>query len=119
MLEEGLPLVGFRDCDIRGVFGNEISVELAYRLGRAIGSVARDSKAAIGGDFRQSTPELLDALKRGLMESGAHVFDFGQLTTPAYYFGKHHLGVNTGVMVTASHNPASWNGFKPVIGDKP
>ncbi len=120
MHEERIPVVVFRDCDIRGLrSGDEISDEFAYLVGRAIGTIAHEGRAVIGGDFRQSTPELLAALERGMVESGARVFNVGQLTTPAYYFARRHLNVKTGVMVTASHNPPLWNGFKPILGDLP
>ena len=119
MRQKGIPLTGFKECDIRGVFGVEITPELAYRLGWAIGSKAVDQKVVVGGDFRKSTPQLLDELKRGLVSSAASVYDLGQLSTPGYYFARRKLGVKAGVMVTASHNPPDYNGFKPVLGDRP
>jgi phosphomannomutase/phosphoglucomutase len=112
-------LTGFKECDIRGEFGTEITAELAYRLGRAVGSVTRQQKVVIGGDFRTSTPELLAEVKRGLIESDSAVYDLGQVSTPCYYFARRRLVVTTGVMVTASHGPPDHNGFKPVLGELP
>lgn len=119
MSQAEIPLAAFRDCDIRGELPLEIVPELTYRLGRAIGTLTPDRRVIVGGDFRLSTPQLLADLKRGLVESGARVLDLGQLSTPAYYFARRHLGIKAGVMVTASHNPPRWNGFKPVLGDYP
>lgn len=119
MSQAEIPLTAFRDCDIRGELPLEIVPELTYRLGRAIGTLAPDREVIVGGDFRLSTPQILADLKRGLVESGVRVFDLGQLSTPAYYFARRYLGIKTGVMVTASHNPPQWNGFKPVLGDYP
>jgi len=122
MQAQGIPeksLIAFKECDIRGEYEHEITPDFAYKLGRAIGTIARDKRAIIGGDFRLSTPLLLDELRRGLIESGTAVVDLGQLSTPAYYFARQKLGIKTGVMVTASHNPSGWNGFKPALGDLP
>jgi phosphomannomutase / phosphoglucomutase len=119
MPQQGIHLDVFKECDVRGEIPDQMTEDLAYKFGRAIGTLADQQKVVIGGDFRVSTPMLMEALKRGLVESGVTVYDLGQLSTPAYYFGKRHLGVKTGVMVTASHNPPIWNGFKPTIGDMP
>jgi phosphomannomutase/phosphoglucomutase len=84
-----------------------------------MGTLSPERRAVLGGDFRKSTLTLMGELKRGLMDSGVHVIDLGQLSTPGYYFARRHLGIDTGVMVTASHSPAQWNGFKPVLGALP
>lgn len=114
-----LPLDGFRDCDIRGVMDTDITTGFAYKLGRALGTLSPNPTVITGGDFRASTPALLAELARGLSASGKDVVMLGQLTTPGYYFARRHLGITTGVMVTASHNPATWNGFKPIIRSYP
>jgi phosphomannomutase/phosphoglucomutase len=119
MSKEAIPLTGFKDCDVRGEFGTEVTEALAYRVGRAIGSVVREPAVVVGGDFRTSTPELMEELKRGLVESGVVVYDLGQVSTPCYYFARRKLGIKAGVMVTASHSPSIYNGFKPVLGDLP
>ncbi len=103
---------GFRDCDVRGALGTDIDETLAYRIGRAIATMKGPGKAVVGGDFRLSTPDLMRQLIRGLNDSGMDVVDLGQLTTPGYYFARRHLGLTTGIMVSASHSPADWNGFK-------
>lgn len=119
MSQTGIQLSAFKECDLRGELGSEITEDLAYKLGRAIGSRIAEKKIVLGGDFRLSTPSLMAAVRRGLVESGVLVYDLGQLSTPAYYFARRKLGVLAGVMVTASHSPAGWNGFKPVLGKFP
>ncbi len=113
------PLTAFKECDLRGENQRDVTPELAYRLGRAMGTISPVKRAIIGGDFRLSTPELLTALEQGFIESGLHVVNLGQLSTPGYYFARRKLGIDTGVMVTASHSPPGWNGFKPAIGHFP
>lgn len=119
MCEARIPVSGFKECDIRGEFGSEITRELAYRLGRALGTLAEDKEVLIGGDFRLTTPVLMEELSRGAVESGSRVCELGLVTTPAYYFARRRLGMRTAVMVTASHSPPSHNGFKPVLGELP
>jgi phosphomannomutase/phosphoglucomutase len=109
----------FKDCDIRGVYGPELSEYTALRLGRAVGTRLAGQQVVVGGDLRVSTPALKAALIAGLRASGAHVIDLGLLPTPAFYFGKKRLGAYGGAMVTASHNPARYNGFKLMFGDLP
>ncbi len=119
MSEEGIPLTAFKDCDVRGEYGTEVNGTLAYRIGRALGSRSKKPRAIVAGDFRISTPELMRELTAGLVESGVVVYDLGQVSTPSYYFARRRLGIETGVMVTASHSPSAYNGFKPVLGDLP
>lgn len=119
MREAGIPLTSFKECDIRGEFRSEVNEGLAYKLGRAFGSIAKERKVVLGGDFRTSTPALTGPLKRGLAESGMVVYDLGQVSTPAYYFARRKLGIRPGIMVTASHSPESYNGFKPVLDELP
>lgn len=114
-----VPVSGFRECDIRGTLDAEITGALAYKLGRALGTLSGDDPVVVGGDFRASTPALLADLMQGLVDSGNPVIALGQVTTPAYYFARRHLHITTGVMVTASHNPAHWNGFKIITGNHP
>jgi len=114
-----LPLTAFKECDLRGENQRDVTPELAYRLGRAMGTISPIKRAVIGGDFRLSTPELLASLEQGFIESGLHVVNLGQLSTPGYYFARRKLGIDTGVMVTASHSPPEWNGFKPAVGHYP
>jgi len=115
----------FKDCDIRGVYGSELNEETALLLGRVVGTRLAGRWAnpvrgiVVGGDLRLSTPSLKASLIEGLRASGAEVIDLGILPTPAFYFGKKRLGAHGGVMVTASHNPPRYNGFKLIFGELP
>jgi phosphomannomutase/phosphoglucomutase len=109
----------FKECDIRGPYPEQVNEELAYRLGLAVAARAQPPQVVVAGDVRQSTPALKASLIAGLCEGGVVVFDCGLLPTPAYYFARRHLGVWAGVMVTASHSPPHYNGFKPILGPLP
>jgi phosphomannomutase/phosphoglucomutase len=114
-----IPDVVFRDYDIRGIADTEINADFANRLGRALGTLARRSGEEtiyIGRDARLSSSELASALQAGLISCGINVVDLGELTTPTLNFAIHYGGhANSGIMVTASHNPAIYNGFKIII----
>lgn len=109
----------FKACDIRGVFGEELSADTARLLGQAIGTRMAGKVVAVAGDLRASTPALLDELIRGLLSTGAQVVSFGTVPTPVFYFGKDLVKAAAGIMVTASHNPRQYNGFKVILGDLP
>ncbi|MCM8763988.1 MAG: phosphomannomutase/phosphoglucomutase [Candidatus Omnitrophica bacterium] len=109
----------FKACDIRGRYGDELTEEIAYRIGRAIGTLCRDKKIVVGGDLRISTPELKRALTNGITSSGCDVFDINTVPTPVFYFTLRHFSLNCGVQVTGSHNPPSDNGMKIVAGKNP
>jgi phosphomannomutase/phosphoglucomutase len=109
----------FKDCDIRGVYPEEVDEGLARGLGRAVAAVAVPGDVAVGGDVRLTTPALKEALVAGLVEGGRNVVDLGILPTPAYYFEMDRLSIPAGVIVTGSHNPANYNGFKPKLGPLP
>ena len=109
----------FKTCDIRGLYGTEIVEDTGYRLGRAVGERLAGKEIVVGSDLRISTPLLKKALVDGLVASGGQVIDLGTLPTPAFYYGKRHFGAPGGVMVTASHNPATYNGFKVMLGESP
>jgi phosphomannomutase / phosphoglucomutase len=109
----------FKSCDIRGAFGDEVTVEHAQLLGHAIAFRQDPGVVLVGGDARLSTPALKDALIEALLLGGVRVVDLGVVPTPAFYFARRKLGIMTGVMVTASHNPPGDNGFKLTIGDLP
>ena len=109
----------FRAYDIRGVLGKTLTNGVARQIGRAIGSEARDRglrEIAVGRDGRLSGPELAAALIEGLRSTGCDVIDIGAAPTPVLYFATYHLNVGSGVMVTGSHNPPDYNGFKIVLG---
>ena len=109
----------FKACDVRGVYPGEIDERSAYRIGRAVGTILGTGTVVVGGDVRLSTASLKAAIVKGLAESGCAVADIGIVPTPAFYFAKRRLGTRGGVMVTASHNPPEYNGFKIVLGDLP
>jgi len=111
-----------REYDIRGIVGQTLSAVDARALGRAFGSLARrrGSKAiAIGYDGRHSSPMLAEAVTEGLVASGIDVVDIGRGPTPMLYFAAHTLEVGGGVMVTGSHNPPDYNGFKLTLDKAP
>lgn len=113
------PASIFRAYDIRGVVGETLSSEIAEAIGRAIGSEARGkslSRVAVARDGRLSGAELLAALSRGLVASGVDVIDVGAVPTPVLYYAAQELAGGSGVMVTGSHNPPDYNGFKIVLG---
>ncbi len=112
------PSAIFRAYDIRGVVGQDITAELAYLIGRAIGSEAHERgqrRVVVGRDGRLSGPQLLAELSRGLVASGREVVDIGEVPTPLLYFATHYLETGSGVMLTGSHNPPEYNGFKIVL----
>ncbi|OOZ37451.1 hypothetical protein BOW51_02350 [Solemya velesiana gill symbiont] len=114
-----LPRGIFLTFDIRGVVGDTLTTNVAFELGRAIGSEAYDrgeQEVIVGWDGRDSGPTLSEALCRGLMDSGRDVVRVGMVPTPLLYFATHFLGSNTGVMITGSHNPPEYSGLKIVIG---
>ncbi|NLN60319.1 MAG: phosphomannomutase/phosphoglucomutase [Deltaproteobacteria bacterium] len=109
----------FREYDIRGVVDTDLTPEFVLRLGRAIGTCARDGAVqtlALGRDCRLSSENLHETLKRGLNLAGVDVLDIGLCTTPMLYFAIRHLRTGGGVMITGSHNPPDFNGFKICIG---
>ncbi|MFJ4144945.1 phosphomannomutase/phosphoglucomutase [Pseudomonas sp. NPDC089734] len=113
-----LPDNIFRAYDIRGVFGDTLNAETAYWIGRAIGSESlaqNEPNVSVGRDGRLSGPELVQQLIQGLHDSGCHVSDVGLVPTPALYYAANVLAGKTGVMLTGSHNPKDYNGFKIVI----
>jgi phosphomannomutase/phosphoglucomutase len=112
----------FKACDIRGVVGEELNEAVARRIGRALGRMmlARGAgPVCLGGDFRRSTPVLKRAVCDGLLSAGMLVRDVGQAPTPAVYFAGRHLNCPHTVIVTASHNPARYNGIKFMIAGRP
>jgi len=109
----------FKGCDIRGRYRSELTPEFALDLGRSVGTRLQGGRLLVGGDARPSTPLLKGALVQGLIDTGCHVTDLGQIPTSALYFAQDHLGVKPVVMVTASHNPPGYNGFKLMLGEGP
>ncbi len=109
----------FKPCDIRGLYGDELTDDDAHAIGRAVATRCEGARVAVGGDGRRSTPALRDALTHGLLAAGADVVDLGTLPTPAFNYALREVVHCPGVMVTASHNPAEYNGFKVASHDGP
>ena len=108
----------FKAYDIRGIIGSTLDSSVAQRIGQAFGSaiLAKGGKTVvIGRDGRLSGPELSTALAAGLQAAGIDVIDLGMVATPMVYFGTHVLEAQSGIMVTGSHNPPDYNGFKMVL----
>lgn len=108
----------FRAYDIRGIVDKDLSEDVAEQIGHAIGSEAVDRgchQIVVARDGRLSGPALQAAIQRGIMRSGADVIDIGAVPTGVLYFATHHLQTGCGVMVTGSHNPPDYNGFKIVL----
>lgn len=110
----------FREYDIRGIAGNEITEDLAYRLGLAYAALlpANEQRAIVTGrDVRLSGQGIQAAVIRGLTDAGRDVVDIGMVPTPLAYYAVHTLDVAGCIMITASHNPADYNGFKMMVGE--
>ncbi|MGE4594815.1 MAG: phosphomannomutase/phosphoglucomutase, partial [Gammaproteobacteria bacterium] len=108
----------FKAYDIRGIVEDELTPDVVRAIGRAIGSESIDKGergVAVGRDGRLSGMMLMDSLKAGLIESGCHVIDVGMVPTPLVYFSTYTKGATSGVMITGSHNPPEYNGFKIMI----
>jgi len=113
-----LPGAIFRAYDIRGVVGDSLTPETAYWIGRAIGSESLaqgEPNISVGRDGRLSGPVLVEQLIQGLLDCGCQVSDIGMVPTPVLYYAANILAGKSGVMLTGSHNPPDYNGFKIVI----
>jgi phosphomannomutase / phosphoglucomutase len=109
-----LPASIFREYDIRGVVGTELTEATATRIARAYAAWLKTPGATVvvGRDNRTSSPALAAAARDGLVASGHHVIEIGTVISPIFYFASAHWGHQAGMMVTASHNPPEFNGFK-------
>jgi phosphomannomutase len=110
-------LAGFKAYDLRGRVPDELDEELAELIGRAYARFLRPKRVAVGRDMRLSGPALVTALTKGLVASGVDVIDIGEVGTEEVYFATFSLSLDGGIMVTASHNPADYNGMKFVARD--
>ena len=113
-----LPAEIFKAYDIRGVVDKALSEDVVTRIGQALGTEALSlgqRSIIIGRDGRLSGPRLVKALSEGIMSAGCDVVDVGMAPTPAIYFATFHLGTQSAVAVTGSHNPPDYNGLKIVI----
>ena len=105
----------FREYDIRGIYGTELDEETAYYIGRAYGTKLLEvgkHKTVVAHDNRLSSPSLSKRMIEGLLETGIDVIDLGLATTPMCYFAANYYKTNASMMITASHNPKEYNGFK-------
>ena len=105
----------YRGYDIRGIYGEDLDEEVAYKIGQGFGSYISElgkTKAIVGQDNRSSSPSLSKALIEGVLSTGIDVVNIGLVTTPMYYFSWQYLNIPSGLMITASHNPKEYNGFK-------
>jgi phosphomannomutase/phosphoglucomutase len=109
----------FRAYDIRGIVGETLTPAIVTQIGQAIGSEAEargQQTIVVACDGRLSGPQLKDALIQGLLATGQDVIDIGMVPTPVLYFATYYLKTGSGVMVTGSHNPPNYNGFKIMLG---
>jgi phosphomannomutase len=102
----------FKAYDIRGIYGRDLTDEVAYRIGRAYATFTNARTVAVGRDIRPHSVPLFRALARGLNEQGADVLDLGLCSTPQSYHANGRLAADGSIMITASHNTGEWNGFK-------
>jgi len=102
----------FKAYDVRGIYKKDIDEDLAYKIGRAFVYYLGAKTVAVGRDMRGSSVPLSQSLIKGMRDSGADVLDIGLASTDMLYFASIHLGTDGAIMVTASHNPSQYNGFK-------
>ena len=116
-----VPKQIFRQYDVRGIVGSELTPEFGRTLGRAFASagwkrIGRAPVLAVGRDNRPSGEALARGVRQGIQDAGGTAVDIGMVPTPALYFAVHHLATDGGMQVTGSHNPPEFNGFKMVLG---
>ena len=104
----------FKAYDIRGQIPNELNADICYRIGNATGAFLSAKTVVVGRDMRLTSDEFAEAVVKGLTEAGVQVLDIGMCGTEMVYFATGHLSADGGIMVTASHNPADYNGLKLV-----
>lgn len=108
----------FRAYDIRGIIDEQLDEDAFYSIGRAIScrlKALERTEIVLARDGRLTSETLANALKQGLLDSGIHVVDLGEVATPVMYFATHVHGIDSGIIVTGSHNPANYNGIKMVL----
>lgn len=109
----------FRQYDVRGIVGKDLTLEVVEELGKGYGTYMRRhgyKRVSLGYDARPSSPEFCEAITRGMVSTGLDVVQIGLVATPMLYFSLFHLDVDGGVMITGSHNPPEFNGFKLGMG---
>jgi phosphomannomutase/phosphoglucomutase len=112
----------FRGYDIRGIYGDDLTEDVAYTIGRAYGTCLindyKKDKVIVGQDNRYSSESLANALIEGITSTGVDVIDIGLVTSPMVYYANELYGISAGIVVTASHNPKEYNGFKIAFDEK-
>jgi len=112
------PLI-FREYDIRGMVGKDLTHDVVREIGRGYGTMMRNlgkKHITVGRDNRLSSKDFRDAIVEGILSTGIDVTDCGLIPTPLLYFSLFHLPVDGGVQITGSHNPPEFNGFKLCVG---
>jgi len=107
----------FKAYDIRGVYPEQLNEEIAESIGRAYVEFTGARKVVIGMDMRPHSKPMFEAIARGITGQGADVIDIGMVSTPMSYFANGKLKADGSIIITASHNPAEWSGFKLCIAD--
>lgn len=117
-------LTCFKAYDIRGKLGEELNIDIAYRIGRAFAEFLKPKSVVVGGDIRLTSEELKAAVSQGILDAGSDVIDIGMVGTEEVYFATSYLKADGGIEITASHNPIDYNGMKlvresskPISGD--
>jgi phosphomannomutase len=111
-MRTGFDTTIFKSYDVRGIVPAQLNDDAAYAIGRAFVEVLGRKNICIGRDMRPSGIAFMEALSRGAADGGADVTQVGLISTDAIYFAVGHYGFDGGIMITASHNPANYNGFK-------
>ena len=107
----------FKAYDVRGQIPSQLSADVCYRIGNATAEFLDGANIVVGRDMRLSSPEFAEAVINGLLDAGVDVYDIGLCGTEMVYFATSFLKASGGIMVTASHNPADYNGLKFVRED--
>lgn len=102
----------FKAYDIRGIYGDTLTDDIAYKIGRAFVTFLKCQRVVVGRDMRSHSAAVYAALSRGITDQGADIVDIGLSSTPMCYFANGKLGADASIIITASHNPGEWNGFK-------
>lgn len=102
----------FKAYDVRAIYGEDLTDDAAYKIGRALVTYLEKPNIVVGFDMRESSSPLFDSLSKGITEQGGQVYNIGLSSTPMFYFAVNFLKADGGVIITASHNPKEYNGFK-------
>ena len=104
----------FKSYDIRGIYPTDLNEKTAYLIGRGFIEYTEAKRVVVGRDMRLSSPTLFEALTKGIIDQGADVYNLGEVPTEFLYFAVGNYGYEAGIMITASHNPKEYNGFKMI-----